>query len=510
MNRGIGVPVFFFALITFIIALIIFDEYGIAWDEPWQIETTQVNYNYIFKGDKTLLGHEENIYGMAVELPLLFLQKLLGLKDTRDIYLMRHLMSHLLWLAGIIVFILLVFRISSKVWLSILAGIFIYLMPRIFAHSFFNTKDVPFLVFAIFCQYTFLLSYKKPWPHIIWHGILTGLLINIRLMGLLLVVMSIGFYLYKSLIEKKPRDTWLVPVTYLVISFATLWATWPFLWESPFQHLAEAFRIMMQYPWDDPVLYLGRQIPGNQLPWHYSLAWIAISTPILYLLLFIAGLIAITGKVVHKLKKDVRVDEKRVMDFFQLGFFFIPLLMVILLKSTLYDDWRQLYFIYPSLVYIAISGLEKVWEAWSEQRLLKVLLIALMAIGLCSPAFFMIRHHPYQQVYLNEFIPKSKDWVRHHFDMDYWGLSYRGALEHILEYDDRDTIKVMVAHFPGLHNVEILKPEERARLDVRYTHTEPDYFISNYRYHPEPYPYGTSDWSVIIYNSPIISCWKIE
>lgn len=83
-----------------IIALISFDEYGISWDEEAQRKTGIVNYEYIFSNSQELLTWFDRDYGVAFELPLIILEKVLNLTDSRDIFFMRHLVTHLFFLVG--------------------------------------------------------------------------------------------------------------------------------------------------------------------------------------------------------------------------------------------------------------------------------------------------------------------------------------------------------------------------------------------------------------------------
>ena len=50
---------------------------------------------------------------------------------------------------------------------------------------------------------------------------------------------------------------------------------------------------MSRFPHNSEMLYLGKLIPDSLPPWHYVLVWIGVTTPILYLVGFLAGLIAI-------------------------------------------------------------------------------------------------------------------------------------------------------------------------------------------------------------------------
>lgn len=84
---------FLLLLIAIVIGLFTYKDYGISWDEPVQQYIGQTNYNYILRGNLTGLNFRNSdylntrakAYGVAYEVPLILLEKILGLKDTRDI-----------------------------------------------------------------------------------------------------------------------------------------------------------------------------------------------------------------------------------------------------------------------------------------------------------------------------------------------------------------------------------------------------------------------------------------
>ena len=80
------------------IGVLAFDDYGLAWDEEEQREIGKVSYDYVFNGDEALLSYKNKDHGVVFEMVLLVIEKKLGLKDSRDIYLMRHLTTHLMFL----------------------------------------------------------------------------------------------------------------------------------------------------------------------------------------------------------------------------------------------------------------------------------------------------------------------------------------------------------------------------------------------------------------------------
>jgi hypothetical protein len=54
--------------------------------------------------------------------------------------------------------------------------------------------------------------------------------------------------------------------------------------------------------------------------------------------------------------------------------------------------------------------------------------------------------------------------VARHFDLDYWGASYRQALEYIVTHDASPRITIVAANSPGWNNAMILPTAQRKRL----------------------------------------------
>ena len=151
---------------------------------------------------------------------------------------------------------------------------------------------------------------------------------------------------------------------------------WPTLWSGPIENLINSFNEMKKYEQSTSILYFGTEIKSTNVPWHYVLGWIAVTTPILYLLLFINGAFEYVREI-----KNVRIIDVAV-----LLWLVCPLAAVILLKSNLYDGWRQMFFIYPAILYIGVFG---VFEA----KLSKKVFLAIISPLILSFYFAMESLH---------------------------------------------------------------------------------------------------------------------
>ena len=78
----------------------VLDDYGMASDEIYQRRTAQIILDYVWGRSDALLRYEDRMYGVAVEAPLWWAERALNLQDSRAVYLLRHLLTHLLFLAG--------------------------------------------------------------------------------------------------------------------------------------------------------------------------------------------------------------------------------------------------------------------------------------------------------------------------------------------------------------------------------------------------------------------------
>ena len=177
-----------------IVGLIVLDDYGIGTDEKAQREIGYAAFNYILgDADALIKGHFDRLYGVALEVPLVVIERLLGLEDPRAIYLSRHLLTHLLFLAAGFFAWLLAYRLFGNRLVALLAMLLFLLHPRIYAHSFFNSKDPVFLSAFMVALYLAHRAFRRDG---VWAFALCGagaaLLVNIRIMGFILLPAVLG------------------------------------------------------------------------------------------------------------------------------------------------------------------------------------------------------------------------------------------------------------------------------------------------------------------------------
>lgn len=477
------------------ISIFTYHDYGIAWDEPCQQDFGELAYEKLTTNkENPSYTIDKQRYGVSFELTLVAFQNILGVTDYLSIYKFRHFFTHLIFLFSAIFFYLILKRTRFKNLSDI--GMLIYILsPRIYAHSFFNSKDIPLLCFTVFSLFLIqiILEKRKSYLYLIL-GFTLAYLVNIRIIGILIPFLFGVIEVTRVLTRKISLKQFILNNLLLLISFVFfLILFWPYLWDHPFDRFLEVFDHFKHFYWDDKVLFGGRQILANELPWYYTSTWIFISVPIAIIVFSFFGLIQ-SGFTLATNQKKLSLFE-----ILNLFIIILPLILLPIIGSVVYDGWRHIYFIYPSIVFMGIIGVhfftKKLNLKWFKY---------LIYIYLCFLSFEIINIHPHQQVYFNEISGKyQKEYLRENFEMDYWGIAYKQAIEKILIKNPEKSITISANTTPAEFNAKAIP-------NISYTihQDSSDYFITNYRFHPREHTNLKKIDSIMIYNSNLIGIYQ--
>lgn len=487
-----------------------YQDYGITVDEWVQHAMGTEAYNYITKNDTTYLRSTNRDYGISYELVLSHIEKKKAITDFRDIYLMRHLVTHLSFLIAAICGYILFYRLFRNNFIAAAGFLMLVCMPRIYAHSYFNTKDIPLLSAFIVSFMAAQIAFSR--NSIIWYcilGLFCGVTVSIRPTGSIIPAMVSLFFIFDVIHAVRARRGTLRTIAAFVLFIAffcsSLYVCWPYLWGHPVDNFLHAFNTFSHFNrWQGQVLFLGTRYPGEALPWFYVPGYFAFTVPELWLALGIAGIIWLAVLFAKKPLSFLLNTDRR--QFLMYGAcFFAPLLAVIVFHSVLYDDWRHLYFIYPSFVLLALFALDsfrKVSAKW--------LMPALFAVQFTFVAFFMIYYHPYQQVYFNYLVSHEKEYLRKNFELDYWGASYKQAIDHIAAHETTSPIRLGVYDQVAVRmNNEFLPADQRTRLYVVSRFDYPYYYITNFR-DPGIDECCPEYYTIKVLNSTIVGVYKCD
>ncbi len=285
-----------------LLGCLIYKDYGVSADETIDFRRGQVNYDRLTGGSLADFMDQCSQSKTICYYPPAFSMLLYVIApdgDTQSIYLHRHLLTFAFFAFSVFIFFLIGKKIFKDWKIGLLGALFLIISPRIFAHSFYNPKDIPFLSAYIISIYTLLLFLeKKNIFTAILHGVAIGLVVSIRTPGLIIIPITFIFYLFDLILS---RDKWkgyrkagiLLAIT-VVLSGGLVYLLTPYLYTNAVANFIQMFNVMKQFPWVNYQLYLGKDIE-NIIPWHYSIVWFAISSPLLYLGLFLIGCVALTS-----------------------------------------------------------------------------------------------------------------------------------------------------------------------------------------------------------------------
>jgi hypothetical protein len=519
-------PFIIFFAIFLVIGLAVYRDYGVSWDEYQQMKIGELNAKYALKSDPELLSFKDRYYGPVFEAPLWILTRTL---PNPAMILTRHLGIFFVFAFGVMALYILAYRLFSNPWWSLLTVTLLILSPRLFADSFYNSKDIPFLAFFTIAvlSLTFLLdvtwSEQRRGTKIrvaALSALACAVAIDVRLPGIVLIPLTgVLLILIAFRNPKRWKDVGIVLATYLLLAMGLVILFWPILWRNPIKELINGFETMSHFSWPSYVLYRGTFILAKILPQDYIPTWIFISTPLLQLGGFALGVLGLVMALGRYVKVGFSKTFRSYIDGLTpdslawlgiVGWLVLPLATVIILHSVVYDGWRQMYFIYPSFLLIAVFGMKMVYERLSGYKVaFKVLAGAILTAGLLEPLIFAIQYHPHENLYFNIFAGDPAT-LRHRFEQDYWGLSYKQGIDYILAHDSSRKIDLFVDDFPGEEYINYMLPQEQVpRLFLRSLKNS-DYFVTVFRYHPEDYTIGEEYYSLSVRGVKIMAVYKLK
>ena len=461
-----------------VVGIAVLDDYGVPGDDHTNNRLTVVAVvAYALGVSEVPPGVDiiDRYYGMAFQMPLLLVERAFGLQDSRDIYLTRHMLTHLFFIAGGFACGMLAYRMMGSRWVALFAMLIFLLHPRLYDHSFFNSKDVPFAALLAIALYLTHRAFRRDTlGAFLLCGIGVGLAINLRVFGLMLPPMILamrGLDLWHAGRGERKRILASAGI-FAAAALATPYIIHPYYWEDPLRFI-EGFRALSQHPTIMPNLFMGDIHSSDAVPWNYIPVWFAITAPPVALALGVVGCSAACWQAITRPLAAPRDRETR-FRILLLGCFALPVVVVIALQANIYQGWRHMYFLWAPFCLLAAVGLYTItnirmgggiWKIGSRASrrvwLWRALGYGAAGVGLITTLTAMAALHPYQRVYFNALTDTNTPGaLGERYDMDYYHLAQRQSLEHLLARYPDDTLRV----WRGKTNALTLPSSDRERL----------------------------------------------
>lgn len=408
-------------IVYFIVGLCVYQEYGVTVDEEKQRERSLISYQYI---NETLLKRsiespeeipdmkEENhgYYGTAMQMPMVFIEDMQGFTmTTREIYLMRHLYNFIVCFAGYICFYFALKKIfAGSDWYAFAGTLIVSLYPRFFGYQFTDVKNLVFaaLNMAVLLALVYVVE-KESWKSVIIFGMIAALATNQRVMAIIYPVFLVGYWVFRDLTQllkdKKIGKNKVLLIGKYFVAGAVYFLFWiiisPFAWVHPVMSFRKTFEAFSYFKaWNGYMAFMGELITATELPWYYLPVWIGITIPIVWLLLFLIGHIALVVSLKKQgkmwWKEGILGKDKWLVCCILL--FWGIICAIVVLHCKIYESWYHVFFAFVPFVVVAVYGLK-----FCMEYINKKIMIAVFGIYVLLVAGWNFRNHPYQQVYFN-------------------------------------------------------------------------------------------------------------
>ena len=342
-----------------VVGVAVVDDYGAHWDDNFQRRTAATFADYALGVSGDLPNEHDRHYGVAFEMPLLLLERALGLQDSRPIYLTRHLITHLFFIAGGFACGMLAYRTLGSRWMALFAMLMFLLHPRLYAYSFLNSKNIPFAAMLIVALYLAHRAFRRDTlGAFLLCGIGVGLAMNLRPFALMLPPMILAMRapdLWQASGRAERKRILATAGIFAAAALGTLYIIHPYYWENPLR-LVEGARILSQHPNVQNNLFMGEMYRSDAVPWNYIPVWFAITAPPVALLLGAVGCAAVCWQAItHPLR--ALLDRETRFGVLLLGCFATPVVVAIALQSNIYNGWGHMYFLWAPFCLLAAVGL---------------------------------------------------------------------------------------------------------------------------------------------------------
>jgi hypothetical protein len=191
-------------------------------------------------------------------------------------YMWQHGLNFTMYCLGGLAFYWMLIQLGFSRSFASLGVVLLLGHPRLWGHAVTNMKDIPFMMMWVVSVGSMLWVHDKP---TVKRGAVLGCVMGatmaLRIVGGLVPLLWCGVFAWRY------RTQWKVVLAVVLNAAASLVVLWPFLWGNVFR-VFEAVLGMSRYHWEGTMLYRGDVVWSTDLPWHYVITWMGITTPLMY------------------------------------------------------------------------------------------------------------------------------------------------------------------------------------------------------------------------------------
>ena len=409
---------------------------GISWDEYISNIEASARIDFLKSFGKNLDYLQYNQFQNPgfYEVALAFLSNLF---HKLWVYEARHFFNLLLSFATLLgVFLVVKDNFDKRI--ALFTVLFCLINPFFFGMMSITVRDMP-VCFAYAWSMYFLSKYLKNFFNndiktIIGMGLVIGFGLGSRLGFIInilpiLIILTYFFLIYKkqiqiqSFLEKILKDSFLI----VILSLFILFSFWVNAYESPFYTLIETFKQTVHLTKGPETFIINENIYNTiDTPRTYFPLFFLTRFPIFLIILILLFFPFLFIKNDYFIKKYKFFNEKI---FFNFLIILIPVLLAIILKVTIFDDFRFFIFLIPFLSLFAGLSFDILVDNFKKNIIYKIILLLILSTFLIFVERF-IRLTPYQYSFSNY---TSTDYAntKNLYQHDFWATSYKELIKKI-------------------------------------------------------------------------------
>jgi hypothetical protein len=398
-------------------------------------------------------------------------------------------------------------RLTIGRWAGLTAIVLCLITGYVYGHLFFSPIDVPFMTAMTWATLAIIMMTRRvvpSWPAVLATGLALGLAVGTRPGGIIAQVYCVGaaslcaveiLAKHRSGLRGALGALAVRTGAAIVIAWLTAIALWPWLQiGNPLRQFWSAFTNFTKLDMSFEFQHWGNAISTYELPWHYipGQLLVRLADPFIVLLLLSLGLGVIHGvrfaiDAWHDMAARgsdglratalalARARALLVVAVAALS----PIVLVIVLDTTIYDGVRHILFAIPMLAVLASWGFVRLLPL---MRRVPVAAGAAIGVVLGLSVAMLVALHPLQYVAMNALTGGTRG-AYGKFELDYWSAAATLAirrLEQRLDHSaERQYPKVMVCI--GWREA-LVAPLFRRDWEVATSQREADFLIETERF----------------------------
>ena len=412
-------------------ALLLFAFYcslknGLSIDENFHHINGEVRYLYLINlGNFEKYDFNDNRFypGLIDTINFIFFKILSSIINIKYLVEIKHAINFVYASFGLYGLYLVNKNIFNKE-IAIYSCLLTLINPFFFGHMGINPKDPVLFTFYIWTIF-YLIKYLRNinlnrFKYLILLSLMIGLGTNTRITFLSLLIPLIIFSIYYVWIKTKSfKIIFTDLLTILIITSVLIIIIWPHFHKGDYGLIIENIKQSSQ--WLISVkhgLINGNFYEVQNTPRSYILKTFIHRIPLFLILLFFFTYVIIFFKNDY-FKYELNNNFKLKFIILNLIFYW-PLLILIVGKINLYDNFRLILFLIPILCTISSIGLWYLIKNYSNIKIYnKLILIAVLFLSILF-FFRFLSISPYNYIYVNYFSSPIFSKSQNKFEHDYW------------------------------------------------------------------------------------------